>query len=61
MIDDPFKDRADAESPVIRQKARDWYTSTFLTRMHKDSKIVIIHTRWHIDDITGRLLKLEEE
>lgn len=62
IVDDPFKDREEAESIVMRQKVRDWYTSVFSTRMMNDqSAQIIINTRWHIDDLCGRLLKQAEE
>ncbi len=59
IIDDPFKNRKEAESLVMRNAAWDWYTSTFLTRMdEEDAAIVVIMTRWHEDDLVGRLLAL---
>lgn len=59
IIDDPHKNRKEAESQVMRDAAWDWYTSTFLTRMdEEDAAIVVIQTRWHEDDLTGRLLAL---
>lgn len=60
LIDDPFKDREEAESPTIRQKVWDWWTSTFYTRKGKDAATIIIMTRWHVDDLVGRLLKQEQ-
>ncbi len=62
IIDDPFKNRKEAESQVKRDGAWDWYTSTFLTRMDEaDAAIVVIMTRWHEDDLVGRLLALAKE
>lgn len=61
IIDDPIKNRKDAESKTIRESVWDWYTSTFYTRLEKDARILIILTRWHEDDLAGRLLKLAEE
>lgn len=58
IVDDPFRSRADAESPTIRNKVYEWYTSTFRTRRQKDASILLIATRWHEDDLTGRLLEL---
>lgn len=60
LIDDPFKDREEAESETIRNKVWDWYTSTFYTRQGKNAAIILIMTRWHIDDLAGRLLKQME-
>lgn len=58
LIDDPFRSRADAESPTIRNKVYEWYTSTFRTRRQKGASILLTATRWHEDDLTGRLLEL---
>jgi predicted phage terminase large subunit-like protein len=57
LIDDPVKNREDAESEVIRKKTKDWYTSTAYTRLMPGGRIVIIQTRWHEDDLTGWLLE----
>jgi len=57
IIDDPFKDRASANSATIRQSVWDWYTSTFRTRAEPNAAIVVMHTRWHEDDLVGRLLE----
>jgi predicted phage terminase large subunit-like protein len=56
LIDDPVKNREEAESEVIRRKTRDWYTSTAYTRLMPGGRIVIIQTRWHEDDLSGWLL-----
>lgn len=61
IIDDPIKDRAQAESLTYREKIWDWFTSTFYTRSEKNPRILIILTRWHSDDLAGRLLKKAEE
>lgn len=57
LIDDPFKDRADADSEVQREKVWNWYRSTFYTRLMPGGAIVLIQTRWHEDDLAGRLLE----
>ncbi|MGI9521244.1 MAG: phage terminase large subunit [Hyphomicrobiaceae bacterium] len=87
LIDDPFKDREEADSEVIREKKWRWYTSTAYTRLESDivadvteddalwrdltrdiavgdakpfeGAIVLINTRWHEDDLSGRLLAAE--
>lgn len=56
LIDDPFKDRKDADSELQRQRVWDWYTSTAYTRLMPGGAVVVINTRWHDDDLTGRLL-----
>ena len=60
IIDDPFKNREEAESRVIRNKVWSWYTSTAYTRLEKDAAVVLILTRWHKDDLAGRLLEAEK-
>lgn len=57
LIDDPVKNREDAESEIIRKKTKDWYTSTAYTRLMPGGRIVIIQTRWHEDDLSGWLLQ----
>jgi hypothetical protein len=57
IIDDPHKDRADAESELSRAAVWDWYISAVYTRLQKGSPIIVIQTRWHSDDLSGRLLK----
>jgi len=61
VIDDPFKNREEAESKTIRDKVYNWYTSTLYTRLEKNGAIILILTRWHKDDLAGRLLKAMEE
>lgn len=61
IIDDPFKNDEEAESEIIRDKVHDWYKTTFYTRQEGNAAIVLINTRWHDDDLSGRLLKEEEE
>lgn len=56
LIDDPIKNRQDAESQVIRETVWHWYTSTLRTRLMPGGAIVLICTRWHEDDLAGRLL-----
>lgn len=56
LIDDPIKDRSEADSETTRQSVWDWYTSTAYTRLMPGGAIVLIQTRWHEDDLAGRLL-----
>jgi predicted phage terminase large subunit-like protein len=56
LLDDPTKDRKEADSPTIREQLWSWYTQVLQTRlMTKEGRIVIIQTRWHEDDLIGRL------
>lgn len=56
IIDDPIKNAEDANSPTLREKAWDWYTSTAYTRLEPGGAIILIQTRWHEDDLAGRVL-----
>lgn len=55
-IDDPVKDRRDANSATIREALWDWYTSTAYTRLSPGGGVIVMCTRWHMDDLVGRLL-----
>jgi hypothetical protein len=57
IIDDPFKNREEADSPVVRESRNKWYQSTFSTREEGNSMVIFILTRWHEDDLAGRILK----
>ncbi|MFF4292107.1 hypothetical protein ACFY0N_00450 [Streptomyces vinaceus] len=60
VVDDPHKDRADAESEASRKHLHDWYSSTALKRLQPDrNAVVAIQTRWHPDDFAGRRLAEE--
>ena len=59
LIDDPIKSREEADSDRIRQKHWDWYLNDFLTRLMPNAGQCIIQTRWHEDDLSGRILERE--
>lgn len=61
IIDDPVKNSEEANSEVIREKIWQWYQSTLYTRLTPDGRIIVVMTRWHEDDLVGRLLKKERE
>lgn len=56
VIDDPIKGREEADSPTIREKVWQEYLSSIRTRLKPGAFIVIIQTRWHADDLSGRIL-----
>lgn len=56
VIDDPVRSREDADSELVRDKTWDWYKSDLYTRLKPGGRIVLIQTRWHEDDLAGRLL-----
>lgn len=47
IIDDPIKDRAEANSPTVRSNVYDWYTSTAYTRLSPGGGVIVMNTRWH--------------
>lgn len=57
VIDDPFKSREEAESPRQREKVKDWYTSSIYSRLEGNGVVVLMHQRWHEDDLAGWLLR----
>lgn len=61
LIDDPVKNREDAESETSRQNNWDWYTSTAYTRLAPGGGALVILTRWHDDDLAGRLIQAAKE
>jgi len=61
LIDDPVKNREEAESETTRQAIWDWYTSTAYTRLAPGGGVLLIMTRWHDDDLSGRLEKAMKE
>lgn len=56
IIDDPVKGRAEAESATYRQNAWEWYTDVARTRVMRDGRQLVMMTRWHEDDLAGRIL-----
>jgi predicted phage terminase large subunit-like protein len=60
VIDDPIKDRKEANSPVIRDDRWNWFVEVAGTRMHPGSSVLLMMTRWHMDDLSGRVVKNEK-
>lgn len=59
LIDDPFKNMEEADSETTRESVWKWYTSTLYTRLMPGGGLALIQTRWHDDDLAGRLLNEE--
>lgn len=55
FVDDPIKSDEDAQSALFREKLWKWFTSTTFSRCHNRSAVIVVHTRWHEDDLIGRL------
>lgn len=60
IVDDPVKSREEANSETYREKVWDWYTDDLYTRLEPGGAIILIMTRWHEDDLAGRLLAEQE-
>jgi hypothetical protein len=56
VIDDPVRSREDADSQAVRDRTWDWYKTDLLTRLRPGGRVVLIQTRWHEDDLAGRIL-----
>ena len=61
IIDDPFKGSEDANSPAQRERVWDWYQSVFYTRRAPGASLILINTRWHENDLSGRILENEPD
>jgi len=61
IIDDPVKDALEANSLTYRDRVWDWYNTVLSTRLHNQSRQLFIMTRWHEDDLAGRILKAEPQ
>ena len=57
VVDDPLRGREEAESRAQRDRVWEWWTSTAYTRLEDGGAVVLIMTRWHPDDLAGRLLQ----
>ena len=56
IIDDPIKNQAEADSPTSRESIWNWYRFDLTTRLKPHARVILIMTRWHEDDLAGRLL-----
>jgi hypothetical protein len=59
IIDDPIKNRKEADSFLVRENIYKWYQSTARTRLSPTGSVIIVVTRWHDDDLAGRILTSE--
>ena len=59
IIDDPVRSQEDADSETIRDKTWEWYRADLITRLKPGAAIVLVQTRWHEDDLAGRILEAE--
>lgn len=61
IIDDPIKNRMEADSITYRNRLWDEWQNTLLTRLQPGAAVIIILTRWHEDDLAGRILNFDKE
>jgi len=61
LIDDPVKDAIEADSATYRERAWEWYRSVAYTRLAPGGGILLIMTRWHEDDLAGRILQAQKD
>ncbi|MFH8405279.1 terminase large subunit domain-containing protein [Streptomyces sp. NPDC018019] len=61
VLDDPIKDAAEAASPTMRRRLWEWWQAVLLTRIEPGGSVILIQTRWHEDDLAGRILADEAD
>ena len=59
ILDDLYKDAMEANSPLCRDNTWEWYNAVVRTRLHNQSQELIVFTRWHDDDLIGRIARHE--
>jgi predicted phage terminase large subunit-like protein len=57
IIDDPYKNREEAHSPIINENIWLWYTDVAIPRLNPEANVIVMFHRWKEDDLAGRLLK----
>jgi hypothetical protein len=61
LIDDPVKSREEADSEARRNRVWEWFQDDLRTRLRPGAAIVVVQTRWHQDDLSGRLLEAQRD
>jgi len=61
ILDDPIKNDQEARSRIYRERLWDWWRNTFLTRREPNAGVVLIMTRWHYDDLAGRIMREDSD
>lgn len=57
IVDDPFKDQSEADSPLVRERVWDWFNRVVMTRLDGFASVIVTHTRWSEDDLIARLIR----
>src|SRR5690606_33510962 len=58
VVDDPVKNRQEAESALIRDRVWEWFTDVFYTRLEPGASAIVVATRWHQDDLDRKSTRL---
>ncbi len=61
IIDDPVKNSEEANSDTYRERAWDWFRSVAMTRLEPNASVIIVATRWHEDDLIGRVTRVDPD
>lgn len=61
IIDDPYKNMMEADSAGHRRKVDEWMSSVVLTRLSPQASVILIQTRWHPEDLSGKVISHESE
>jgi predicted phage terminase large subunit-like protein len=61
IVDDPVKNREEANSPTYRDRAWKWFSEVLMTRLYPQGTAILMMTRWHEDDLAGRILRQQDE
>lgn len=61
IIDDPIKNREEADSPIVLQAHIDWFNNTFYTRREPGAHIILLMHRWSVGDLAGYLMKKHKD
>jgi len=60
LIDDPLKNREEADSPVVQERVWEWFMDDVTPRIQQGGWLIVIHTRWNAGDLIGRILASED-
>lgn len=60
ILDDLYKNALEGNSPIIRESVVEWYKSTVKTRLHNNSRELMVFTRWHEEDLIGTIIAAED-
>lgn len=56
IVDDPVKNAEEAASELMREKTWEWFQTAAMTRLSKAGAAIVLMTRWHVDDLAGKII-----